>query len=192
MNLSASDTKKMMNELKSASEIEADHLRLEAYDAILEKNNLKQKQSKKDKVKTKWEVSVDTNPLDDTKIYLFYLVADEGKSSWDQKVALLIRKSNNGDELFINWGAYLGSEAFVTLRIGKSEATKTQWSLSTDSKATFYSGSSIKLIQEILRTDTVVAQCVPYGENPITAVFDVRGLREIAYKYKDELEWFED
>ena len=191
-NLYSSDQKKILNDLKNAALIENDDIRLKLYDSILEKNNLKLKKQNVPALKTKWEVSVDTNPIDDTKTYLFYLIADEGKSSWNQNVILMIRKSSSGDELFINWGSYLGTEIFVTLRIGKSDATNSQWNLSTDSKATFYSGSTIDLIKEISKSDRVVAQCTPYNENPITAIFDVKGFREIAYKYNSELGWFDD
>ncbi|MGJ4734843.1 hypothetical protein [Leptospira levettii] len=190
--LHSADSNKIINELKSAALIDGDELRLKTYDTILENYQLKQKKPKQERIHTKWEVSIDTNPLDDTKIFLFYLVADEGKSSWDQKILLMIRKSSNGDELFINWGSYLGSEAFVTLRVGKSVASMTQWNLSTDGKATFYSGSTIELIREIATSEKIVAQCTPFNENPITAVFDVRGFRKLAEKYNKELEWFED
>lgn len=188
--LHAIDTKTLINELKESSNIENDSLRLNAYDSILEKNNLRTKP--KNITKYKWEISIDTNPLDDTKTYVFFLIADEGISSTRKRTTLMIRKSSSGDEIFINWGSYLGLETEVAFRVGKAEAIQSQWSISTDGKATFYSGNALKLIRDIGNNEKVVAQCTPYGDNPITAIFDVRGLKEISKKYNNELGWFED
>lgn len=177
-NIHSIDTKTLISELKESSNIENDSHRLNAYDTILEKN--------------KWEVPIDTNPLDDTKTYVFLLIADEGISPTHKRTTLMIRKSSSGNEIFINWGSYLGLETEVAFRVGKAEAVQSQWTISTDGKATFYTGDVLKLIRDIGNNDRVVAQCTPYSENPITAIFDVRGLKEITKKYNKELAWFED
>jgi type VI secretion system protein VasI len=36
-----------------------------------------------------------------------------------------------------------------------------------------------------------VAQVTPYNENPITAIFDVRGLKKAIEPYNDILHWIE-
>ena len=112
--------------------------------------------------------------------------ADSGRSSWDQPVWLVIRKSAERLELYIGWNSYLGSEAVVTYRIGKEEPETKEWSLSSDSQASFYTGDTVDVISRMLKADQVVARCTPYNESPITAVFDIRGLRKELEKYKED------
>lgn len=137
----------------------------------------------------KWNVNVDRNPLDDSKTVVLVLEADEGKSRWGQPVGLVLRCKSNKTEVFIVWNDYLGSKAFVTTRIGSEQAKKQEWSLSTNSKATFYSGNDITFIRKLLAADKFVAQVTPYNESPITAVFDVRGLSEAIKPLQDACGW---
>ncbi|MGJ4789520.1 hypothetical protein [Leptospira koniambonensis] len=186
----ADDSKAIVSEIKKAASISNDQSRLREYDKIAEKYKLRSPAVAKTMEKGKWNVSVGINPLDDTKTYVFLIIADSGRSKWNSPISLAVRKSSQGNEIYINWGDYLGSEANVTFRVGNAEATQSEWNLSSDSKASFYNGSVESLIQEISKVDRVVAQCIPYNESPITAIFDVRGFKEISSKYNDDLNWW--
>ncbi len=182
----ASDT--FLKDLKTAGSITDADKRLSAYDAILEKNDLRKK-SADESGNSKWIVSIDTDPLDDSEKITFILRSDTGNNIWGQSVALVIRKSGKETEFFISWGSYLGQEAVVTMRIGTAPSKKSKWTLSSDSKATFYPGNALEIVKEILTVDRIVAQVTPYNESPVTAVFDVKGFREEALKHKDSLGW---
>lgn len=142
--------------------------------------------------KGKWRVSKETNPLDGSITLFFQLTSSEGKSVYGNPITLIIRYKRKKDELYIGWDDYLGSEAFVTYRIGKEDAIRTRWGLSTDKKGTFFRGDVIKLIRKLFEVNRFVAQVTPYNENPITAVFDVRGLRNAVEQFNDTLQWVED
>jgi type VI secretion system protein VasI len=103
---------------------------------------------------------------------------------------LAIRYDRKKTEVFVSWGDYLGSKAYVTMRIGKEKAETSEWSMSSDKTATFYPKDRVSLIKRIALVDKVVFQCTPYNESPITAIFDVRGLSELAEKYMGDLRWW--
>jgi len=74
-------------------------------------------------------------------------------------------------------------------RVTRENYVDTFRDLSTDSQATFYPENARELIKKLLETDKLALQCTPYAESPITAIFDVRGLKNISIKYKDSLHW---
>ena len=177
----------LQDDLKQAGAITDTSVRLEAYDSILEKFGLREPGTALDA--GKWTVSTKINPVDDSQMIFFILTADSGEGVYGGPVALIIRYSNDETEVYINWGSYMGSEVYVTLRLGQEPAQQSEWMLSSDSKATFYPGSTVALIKKILGVDKLVAQSVPYSENPITAIFDVRGLKNAATPYAETLGW---
>ena len=64
----------------------------------------------------------------------------------------------------------------MTTRLGNGEVKTQQWPLSTDKKATFYPRDDAAFLEQLLTSNSFVAQTTPYGESPITAVFDLTGL----------------
>ena len=137
----------------------------------------------------KWEVSKKVNPIDDTTTIIFALESDSGKSVYGEPIYLLLRYKSKKTEAYINWNSYLGSEkTWVLTRIGKQKAVKWPCSISTDGKAAFYP-IGIVFILELMKVDSLVAQVIPYNESPITAVFDVRGLKNAVEPYQNILHW---
>jgi type VI secretion system protein VasI len=123
--------------------------------------------------KGKWEVTIETNPIDDSKTVALVL-KDEA-----QKAGLILRCQQARPEVYIAWLNYLGSDdPSVLTRIGDLPAETKRWGLSTDKRATFYPGDDGKLMLQLEGVERFVAQVTPYSESPVTAVFDVRGLRE--------------
>jgi len=182
------DTDQLIDELRNAGMIIDQTSRLQQYDEILQKYGLRTSQPSLDT--GKWKISVDTNPLDDSKKITFILKADSGQDYLGNPVVFIIRYNSNQTEIYINWQDYLGDKAYVTMRIGAEEATRQRWSLSTDSQATFYPGDEISLINKIIQVNRVVFQCTPYNESPTTAIFDVTGLRAAANQYIGDLGWW--
>ena len=138
----------------------------------------------------KWNVSIDTNPIDDTKTVTLYLLADSGKSSMlGQPVVLFIRCKSLETNVFINWSDYLGNEATVLTRIGKEKAETRNWNLSTDSQATFLPRNEVDFLNKLLIVDSFVAQVTPYNESPVTAIFDVKGLSNAITPLRETCNW---
>jgi type VI secretion system protein VasI len=136
-----------------------------------------------------WRVSVDTNPIDDSKTVVLALTAETGVSAYGDPIALILRCKSNQTEVYINWNNYLGSEAAVTSRIGDAAAQTRLWSLSTDSKATFYPSGDISFIKSLMGVDQFVAQVTPYSESPVTAVFNTSGLEVAVAPLRETCNW---
>lgn len=185
----------IIDQLKEASKITNDSVRLYIYDQILENGGIKEKDLIEDDkpsigIDSKWTVTTDVNPINDSKRIVFSLMADEGVSNYRRPIVLMIRYDSNRTEVYIVWDDYLGDRVYVTMRIGDEKAERFQWNNSTDNKATFYPKNSVALISKMVQVERVVFQCTPYSESPVTAVFDVRGLKEEADKYMGDLKWW--
>lgn len=146
---------------------------------------------------TKWIINEDTNPVDDSKTRRATLIADEGSSSMGDSVSLTIRCMSNKTELFVNWNDFLGDDSHdvyndwknVIVRVGENKAQQQRWDISTDSKATFAPGSPIDLIKRMLKAERLVLRTTPYNENPVTAVFMLKGMENAVAPIAEECGW---
>jgi type VI secretion system protein VasI len=170
--------------------IEGDLARLECFDNLAEKKNLDGRQAQPTSIegKGKWNVSVDVNPIDDSKTVTLVLDADSGKNRWGKLVYLVARCKSNTTDLYIGWNDYLGSEADVLTRVGDNKAITQRWSMSTDSKATFHR-KPIPFLKEMLTSSKLVAQVTPYNESPVTAIFNTAGLENAIKPLRETCNW---
>jgi TonB family protein len=98
---------------------------------------------------------------------------------------LVLRCQSAEVEAYIDWHDYMGSDASdVTTRLGTAPPERSQWSHSTDEKATFYPGDHTQFLESLLLVDRFVAQATPYNESPITAVFVLSGLAQAVVPLK--------
>jgi type VI secretion system protein VasI len=177
----------IVSDLRTASAIKDPAKRLKAFDQIAEKYVSTKGTPNADV--GKWTASESVNALDDSKRIIFGLVADSGTGTFGEPVRLVIRFQSGETEVYITWNAYLGDDVLVTSRVGKQSAETAKWTESSDSKASFYPNDPKELIRQLQDSDVYVAKVTPFNENPITAIFDIRGLKNISSKYADKLEW---
>jgi type VI secretion system protein VasI len=170
--------------------IEGDLARLECFDNLAKKKNLDGRQAQPASIagKGKWNVSVDVNPIDDSKTVILSLDSDSGKSRRGESVFLIARCKSNTTDLYIGWNDYLGSEADVLTRVGDNKAITQRWSMSTDTKATFHS-TPIPFLKEMLTSTKMVAQVTPYNESPVTAIFNTSGLENAIIPLRETCNW---
>jgi len=64
-----------------------------------------------------------------------------------------------------------------------------KWTSSTDKTASFYFGSGYGIAKKLMVTDKFVARTTPYNENPVTAIFDTRGLSKAIEPLRDACGW---
>jgi len=132
-----------------------------------------------------WQILRSVNPLDDSEQVVIALAAESGHSHWGDQVDFYARCRSNKTEVYIDWQTYLGDDSndvyatwkYVLVRVGDGEAKRQRWSVSTDNEATFAPDWAGTLLKAMVEHDSMTVQTTPYGENPITAVFDTRGLR---------------
>jgi len=190
--------------LKQAATEQDDSARLALYDGIVGSldsvNPGQTAESPSIQTSSKWIFDQNVDPLTDNKKYFFMLKADSGKNNYGDLPVLVIRQDGDELELYINWHTYLGNDTddykyeakYITTRVDQDEPINLLWDNSTDSKASFCPYKYTReLVQRLGHASQFVVRCTPYGDSPITAVFDVRGLKEISMPYNDQLGWWE-
>lgn len=140
----------------------------------------------------KWSVTAEKSPINDATNVTLVVEADNKIQTGYKKSHpfLVIRCSENKTEFYINWGIYLGLESTKMLvRADKQPAITRSWTLSTDSKAAFYSGKTIEYIKQLMKHSTLLAQITPYGENPVMTTFNIQGLQETIKPLRESCKW---
>ena len=165
--------------------------RLSCYDDFAKQQGLAGPQTQPTKISGKgnWQVSVKTNPVDDSKTVVLALRADSGKSKLGKPVTLITRCKSNTTVFYISWNDYLGRNTEVLTRVGSQDAVTKNWSLSTDSQATFHPRGTISFIKNMMDADNLVAQITPYSESPVTAIFDTSGLENAIKPLRETCNW---
>jgi hypothetical protein len=149
---------------------------------------------------SKWVFDRKVDPLTDKRQFFFILTADSGANGYGDKPTLVVRSDGEDLELYINWDVYLGNDTddykyegkYVTTRVDADQPTTSLWDNSTDSKASFCPWTDVlNLVRRMGGGTTLVARCTPYGASPITAVFDICGLKTLSMPYNEVLGWWE-
>ena len=185
----AQDTETLRKGVARCAAQSGELARLACYDELAESEGLTITTSTGISAGSKWVVQDSTNPIDDSRTVTLLNTAEEGESSFGRPVSLVIRCMSNTTELYISWNDYLGSKANVLTRVGRAEAKRQEWSMSTDKKATFYPGNDIAFIKSIMESDSFVAQATPYNESPVTAIWDVSGLSSAIEPLRATCSW---
>lgn len=136
----------------------------------------------------KWVVDNKKNPINDSRTVTLTLKADSGGTRFGKPITLVARCESNKTELLINWRAYLGSQADVTLRIGAGDAKTSSWDVSSDKQAT-YNRTPTEMLKEMLAADKMVAQVTPFNVDPYTAVFNISGLDQAIKPLRETCNW---
>ena len=135
--------------------------------------------------KNRWTVLKETNPIDDSVTAIAILPRDSETNPSIHSVGLILRCTRDKYFVYISWKDYLGTKAIVTYRLDKDKAKIRQWSLSTDSQATFYPYDAKLFIAALSGSNRFVAQVLPYNDSPKTAVFTLKGIQKVAkFLYK--------
>lgn len=145
----------------------------------------------------KWSINRSTNPIDDTKQVTLHIQADSGESRMGERVSFVARCKSNSTEAYAIWHDYVGDDSsspyedykYVTVRLGDAPSERQRWGISTDKQATFAPDWAGGLLKRMVGVDQMILQLTPYGENPVTAIFDIRGLREPLTELSQTCNW---
>lgn len=141
--------------------------------------------------KGKWSVSATVSPIDDSKNVTLSLEANESVGARYRRVTptLILRCKEKKTDAYITWDAYLGlEETSVLTRLDDRPASRSEWSLSTDNKATF-APQPKTFIKTLLGHSRLVSQVTPYSESPVLVTFDLAGLDVALKPLSDACRW---
>ena len=139
-----------------------------------------------------WYVSSKTSQIDDSKKITLILEADDSITTAFGKVtpSLVIRCSEAETNVFIGWKVYLGlDQTEILTRFDSTQAQTKTWSISTDHKAAFVQGSDVAFAKKMMNHGKLLAQVTPYAEVPVTATFNIEGLREAIKPLRNACSW---
>ncbi len=141
----------------------------------------------------KWQIDSELSPVDDSKNVTLSLSANQPiRSQFGETVTpgLYVICRENKTELFINWSVYLGmGDTEVLYRLDKAKAQTNSWGISADNKAAFYRGNTIELAKELATSTRLFLQVTPYGENTVSATFDLAGLPQAIKPLQEACGW---
>ena len=107
-------------------------------------------------------------------------------TSTDGKAQLVLFHQWSDLELYVKWNEYVdhalandGShDTPVFVSIDGAPATRSNWRLSNSLQATFYSRMVSQFVRQLLESDTLSVQVVPFGGDYVTHTFELAGLNE--------------
>lgn len=199
----AQEADEVLQELRQIHEIEDRKERLAAFDELAaslfdesdapdgQADSASDEEAKPDT--GAWEFWVESDPITDEQVFFAVLEAQSGQNEFGAKPTLFLRRTGGTDEVFVTWSDYFADERVkVTHRVGSSDPVTRSWGVSTDNTATFYPGDATAFVKELAGAERLVLRTTPYDASPITAIFRVHGLREVAGEHPQLLaEWVE-
>lgn len=170
--------------------IKGDLERLSCFDELAKVNKLNGPQQKPAPTGVgNWIVKDETNPIDDSRKVTLGLKASSGQSGYGKPIGLIAQCVSGKTNLYINWNDYLGGDEVPTLiRVDKSTAKNEVWAISTDNQAAF-SPTPLALLKQLAESETFLAQVTPYNESPVTAIFDLAGIKNAIKPLRETCKW---
>lgn len=143
-----------------------------------------------------WRTNEDRDPIDDSAVITASLDAESGRARFGEPVTIVARCGSNTTDFYAIWNTYVGDDSNsvydeyknVEVRIGDAPAKTERWSVSTDKQATF-AGAAVPTLKQMVGKEKLALRLTPYGENPITAVFDLQGIRVALKPIAKECNW---
>lgn len=140
----------------------------------------------------KWQGRVETSPIDDSKNAFLTLEADTPvRNKYRSNTpTLIVRCKEKRLEAYITFDIFLGSDSMrVLTRFDKRPAQRVSWGISTDHKGVFVGGSIATFIKEMMNSESLLVELTPYGESPVMATFDVRGIADASKVLQQTCPW---
>ncbi|HHT7527880.1 TPA: type VI secretion system-associated protein TagO [Raoultella planticola] len=141
----------------------------------------------------KWLTHITTSPVDDSKNVVLMLPSNDSiRTPYGETVTptIFVACREKKTEVFINWDVYLGlEETSMLYRLDKQKAVERSWSISTDTKAVFYSGRDIDFVKALMKADKMFARITPYNESPVSVTFDLAGLNSALKPLQQACGW---
>ncbi len=128
-----------------------------------------------------WRTRTEVSPIDDTITFAAVVDANKNSTAYFPTNKLFIRCRGNELELWVAWQNlpdFKGTR--MISRVGTAPAVTENWIEGSPHEARFYPGNTRKLVREMMSADRFVAQLAEGKEKGETAVFNIKGLKEVS------------
>lgn len=168
------------NASQTCASISSDAQRLACYDMEYKPAPTVSKSSK-------WSVSENVSPMDDSKTVTLHLESSEPIQNRYRGITtadLYIRCQEKTTSLFFVYGdnflSSIQGYGQVTYRIDAKPSSTKNMTESTDNKALglWTGGSSIPFVKSMFGGENLVVRITPFNESPVTAQFQISGLED--------------
>ena len=144
-----------------------------------------------------WTVRESQDPIDDSKVISMSLSSTKGTSSRGEPIIFIARCKSNETDAFVVWNEYVGSDTrssygkskTIQVRIDDQPSQTQTWGVSTDNEATFAPGWPGTMLKQMVNGEQLTLRMTPHGENPVTAIFDLKGMRPHLEKLAQTCNW---
>jgi TonB family protein len=130
-----------------------------------------------------WKVSTERSAIDDSTSVTALLTASQPIGiGYRQASPTAVARCKEGNlDFYIVWDVFIGSGKHqVTMRLDSDNARVDTWSVSTDHKATFYSGDRVALFEALTKAKKLVVRTTPFGESPVITSFNISGFANVS------------
>ena len=139
--------------------------------------------------KSRWQIIIDTNPIDNSKSVQMLIGAVNPLPSQDKDAILVLSCMQGSTNAYVVWRRYLGVyDPEVTWRVGPDPSVTETWVLSTDNEATF-APEPVKLIKPMMTNDLFLIKTAPFGSGPVTIEFNTAGLKTEVTELRETCAW---
>jgi type VI secretion system protein VasI len=179
-------------EIGKCAKIKGDAERLICYDELAKMLGVDKPKTTIKEAKGKWRVQEGKSLIDDSiNVYLTLVADDSVKSGYNTVTPILfVRCAENKTDVYLAWDLFLGTdETRMLTRFDDEKAEKNTWSISTDHKAAFFRGSDVDFSKTLMKHEKLLVQITPYGENPVMATFEIRGLSDAIKPLRAACHW---
>ncbi len=179
-------------EIGKCAKIKGEALRLICYDELAKMLGVDKPKTTIKEAKGKWRVQEGKSLIDDSiNVYLTLVADDSVKSGYNTVTPILfVRCAENKTDVYLAWDLFLGTdETRMLTRFDDEKAEKNTWSISTDHKAAFFRGSDVDFAKTLMKHEKLLVQITPYGENPVMATFEIRGLSDAIKPLRAACHW---
>ena len=162
--------------------------RLACFDEVATQSKNNAKLASAIKQQGKWEIREKTHPKTGVRQISLLLDADFGQSSDGENISMVIRCRADLTDMYIIWGDPLDAEKVpVIVKLGDKNVETELWERSKSLKTSFRDRPT-HLLRQMMLHDKVVFQ-VKQNQTPVTAVFDITGLRKVLKPVREMCNW---
>ena len=137
-----------------------------------------------------WVAKESINPLDGSTTVELGLRSETRADPSSERVALALECRSGVTRVRLDWDVLLDDlSERVTTREGKGSARAFYWPTTEGRDQSMYPTDHVDFIRRLMLVDTFVAEVVPESGITVTAIFDVRGLKDAIGPLADACGW---